>query len=374
MERKWKALLVGLIILALMGGPTIAYQCGRNSLLPELQQTGNRKQELEQELQQVQEQIQELEQDLEQAQERIQELERELEQARNPWKNVSLRIYLHLPREVNQTGYLQHIKNFTLAFDIVPSGITLVTDEDGNNYTVIYWNEEQNTKITVYIEAIVFRKVNTNILVDTSPHLYPILEDLIPNDTKSYLKPTLLSQSDDSTIIEQAKAIAGNLTNQSEIVNATILWVYQNVEWKCSADILEEYGFLWSDAVNTLRYRVGVCNNFANLAIALLRALGIPARYVQGFVANHAPTLKEALSGHAWVQVYYPKAGWINYDPTKGMVHLPQHIEFIVKADQILGYEVANADFTEEWYAVGLENNTVKIKYTVAVSPKEAEE
>ncbi len=58
----------------------------------------------------------------------------------------------------------------------------------------------------------------------------------------------------------------------------------------------------------------GVCQDFAHLMIAVLRAFGVPARYVSGYV--HRPN-KESQS-HAWCEAWVPDAGWVGLDPTNG--------------------------------------------------------
>jgi transglutaminase-like putative cysteine protease len=74
----------------------------------------------------------------------------------------------------------------------------------------------------------------------------------------------------------------------------------------------------------------GVCQDFAHLAIACLRSLGLAARYVSGYVETIPPPGKEKLSGidasHAWFSVFIPKSGWMDFDPTNNMIPTDQHI------------------------------------------------
>lgn len=80
-----------------------------------------------------------------------------------------------------------------------------------------------------------------------------------------------------------------------------------------------------STAVNTpaldaLAQRKGVCQDFAHIMIGCLRSLGLAARYVSGYLLTHPPEGQPRLIGadasHAWVQVYAPAAGWVDFDPT----------------------------------------------------------
>ena len=66
--------------------------------------------------------------------------------------------------------------------------------------------------------------------------------------------------------------------------------------------------------------RGGVCQDFAHLAVSCLRSVGLPGRYVSGYLETIPPPGKEKLQGadvsHAWASVLLPDAGWIDVDPT----------------------------------------------------------
>jgi len=76
--------------------------------------------------------------------------------------------------------------------------------------------------------------------------------------------------------------------------------------------------------------RRGVCQDFAHLAIASLRSLGLAARYVSGYLrtlpAEGRPALLGADASHAWFSVYCPDLGWIDFDPTNNLMPGPEHI------------------------------------------------
>jgi transglutaminase-like putative cysteine protease len=79
-----------------------------------------------------------------------------------------------------------------------------------------------------------------------------------------------------------------------------------------------------------LSFRRGVCQDFAHLAIGCLRAYGIAARYISGYVETlpepGKPRLVGADASHAWFSVYIPGTGWLDFDPTNNTVPLDQHI------------------------------------------------
>lgn len=69
-----------------------------------------------------------------------------------------------------------------------------------------------------------------------------------------------------------------------------------------------------------MQERRGVCQDFAHLQIAMLRSLGLAARYVSGYIRTYPPPGKPRLVGadasHAWLSLYCGGAGWIDIDPT----------------------------------------------------------
>ncbi len=76
--------------------------------------------------------------------------------------------------------------------------------------------------------------------------------------------------------------------------------------------------------------RRGVCQDFAHLQIACMRSLGLPARYVSGYLRTYPPAGKPRLVGadasHAWCAAWCPKSGWIDFDPTNDCVPQDGHI------------------------------------------------
>lgn len=76
--------------------------------------------------------------------------------------------------------------------------------------------------------------------------------------------------------------------------------------------------------------RRGVCQDFAHVQIACLRSLGLPARYVSGYIETVPPPgfikLAGADASHAWVSLYCPGIGWIDMDPTNNLLPSMQHI------------------------------------------------
>jgi transglutaminase-like putative cysteine protease len=81
---------------------------------------------------------------------------------------------------------------------------------------------------------------------------------------------------------------------------------------------------------DAFRLQKGVCQDFAHIEIACLRSMGIPARYVSGYLRTVPPPGKERLIGadqsHAWISAYCGRAGWIDFDPTNNSVVSADHV------------------------------------------------
>jgi transglutaminase-like putative cysteine protease len=79
-----------------------------------------------------------------------------------------------------------------------------------------------------------------------------------------------------------------------------------------------------------LQTRRGVCQDFAHLAIGGLRSMGLAARYVSGYLRTHPPEGQPRLLGadasHAWVAVFCPTRGWVDFDPTNDLQPWNEHI------------------------------------------------
>jgi transglutaminase-like putative cysteine protease len=79
-----------------------------------------------------------------------------------------------------------------------------------------------------------------------------------------------------------------------------------------------------------LEERRGVCQDFAHLMLACLRSLGLSARYVSGYLLTQPPPGQPRLIGadasHAWISLYCPRQGWVDFDPTNNLLPNLEHI------------------------------------------------
>lgn len=81
---------------------------------------------------------------------------------------------------------------------------------------------------------------------------------------------------------------------------------------------------------DVLEHKKGVCQDFAHLQVGCLRAMGIPARYVSGYIETLPKPGEKKLVGtdatHAWIAYFCPDEGWVEFDPTNNTLAMSQHI------------------------------------------------
>ena len=86
---------------------------------------------------------------------------------------------------------------------------------------------------------------------------------------------------------------------------------------------------------DALSAREGVCQDFAHIMIALVRGLGVPCRYVSGYLYRQTDAVVRSSDGatHAWIEALLPELGWVGFDPTNNLVAGEQHIRVAIGRD-----------------------------------------
>ena len=86
---------------------------------------------------------------------------------------------------------------------------------------------------------------------------------------------------------------------------------------------------------DALKARAGVCQDLAHIMIALGRRIGIPCRYVSGYLSPSADSRDRSAEGatHAWAEAYLPTLGWVGFDPTNDLLAGDRHIRVAVGRD-----------------------------------------
>jgi len=124
------------------------------------------------------------------------------------------------------------------------------------------------------------------------------------------------------------------------------------------------------DPVSTLKLGSGTCRDFALLMMEAVRSLGLAARFVSGYLVPSGRVDQKRLGGestHAWCEVYLPGAGWVEYDPTNGLVGNDELIRVAVVRDPRQAVPISGT-----W--TGFPSDFIEMTVDVAVTPDPPEE
>jgi transglutaminase-like putative cysteine protease len=78
------------------------------------------------------------------------------------------------------------------------------------------------------------------------------------------------------------------------------------------------------------RLKAGVCQDFAHMLLVMVRMLGMPARYVSGYICPNKNGMRGEGATHAWVEAYIPYYGWLGLDPTNNCIANDMHVRLAV--------------------------------------------
>jgi len=101
-------------------------------------------------------------------------------------------------------------------------------------------------------------------------------------------------------------------------------FVFENFEYKKGVTSVE------TQVDEILKLKAGVCQDFAHVLLVMLRLVGIPARYVSGYICPKNHELRGEGATHAWVEAYIPFYGWLGLDPTNNCIVSDKHVRLAV--------------------------------------------
>jgi hypothetical protein len=190
---------------------------------------------------------------------------------------------------------------------IEPFPTKLWVDADGNLIARFPVSAAQEGKITIEGYAI----IRKGEVVATLPNE---LISSIPASFEQYLKPEpLYWQSDNPVIQEAAKGITDVGNRELSTLKQALAFVSNKLSYPGE---IASYDLQRLGAVKALEKKVGVCMEYSDLLLSLLRAKKIPARAVYGDgLGSRVDRTLEGI-GHQWVGVWFPGHGWVPVDPT----------------------------------------------------------
>ncbi len=196
----------------------------------------------------------------------------------------------------------------TVIYDIVnPRRVAFIPD---------YSNESFEQKVISQDEFSKRVRVTAKMHAIKSRVPFPLAHGVVPQAVLKYLAPEKDRQSDDPVLRRLVKEITRQSLYAHEAANAILSWIADNLAFDTSISVPV-------DALSALQYRKAYCVGYSNLAVATLRAAGIPARvahgylppgYEWGFSKEYWGVKVNDGGYHAYLELYYPDTGWVFSD------------------------------------------------------------
>jgi len=234
----------------------------------------------------------------------------------------------HIRVSPSNISGVQRVIAASLSFSPKPQRQTSFTDFFGNSVSDITF-VEPHEKLVVRLTARVLvedvmREADLSTSLDQLGFEIARYWSVEPDSPQHFLAASPRVQ-----IVPDITDYAETVTAKSDSIHAKTLAlclaIHKDFEYDPKATDVE------TKPAEAFALKKGVCQDFAHVMISGLRALGIPAGYVSGFLRTTPPKGQTRLEGadamHAWVRVWCgAHMGWVEFDPTNAMVAGPDHI------------------------------------------------
>ena len=247
-----------------------------------------------------------------------------------------------VPQTFTSPSYNQFVEDFRVTFSVPPYATKKRTDRRGNQVVEATWDVPRvPISLTISLKAVnktTLQPLETDASFPPTP---------LPDDVKPYLSATRLAPSDNPQIIRMAKLLTSSAMTQFDAVQQILAWVVDHMSY-----VLKPKSY---SAIYSIRSGLGNCQNYSHVAAALMRAVGIPVRIVNGVtlgepyhvgVRGGRFTMRMAQGRHSWIEVYFPDLGWVPFDPQQMQLFVSNRF---IRVEIGLDNEETAADGTIMW-------------------------
>jgi transglutaminase-like putative cysteine protease len=226
----------------------------------------------------------------------------------------------------------QTLIDYKLEISPTPTEISEKVDFFGNTVTRFSIQKHHNElKVTAISQVLKDSSLLPNIISNPARHitLQDSLVALKGHDTdildaKQFAFESVLISNINSEIKDYAEVSFKPNRSVFDASYELMQRIYKDFEFD------PEFTNVATPIHEVMKEKKGVCQDFAQIAIACLRSVGLAAKYVSGYIETIPPAGKEKLVGadasHAWFSVYIPTFGWVDFDPTNNQIPKNQHI------------------------------------------------
>lgn len=216
----------------------------------------------------------------------------------------------------------QSVKSHTLSINKNPK-IERYTDFFGNTVGTFMILEPHNfLSIISEIEVITKEKIFPNDLKPVSEQWNELESIKHKPEFIDYLKYINFDGTD--SISELLKTKDLYTLSPFKIALELCEYIYTNFKYiQGITNVDSKLDHVW-------KLKAGVCQDFTNILLQMIRMLGIPARYVSGYICPNDSGSRGEGATHAWIEVYIPFYGWLGIDPTNNAIANEYHVRLAV--------------------------------------------
>ncbi|PKB16894.1 transglutaminase family protein [Flavobacterium sp. 5] len=228
---------------------------------------------------------------------------------------------------------INEIRLFPHNFDnqeVLDYQLFITNDPEVEYFRDYYGNRFANfNNLEAHQEMIIESRMTVRV---NHPRKIPAIDDTSVKDIEEEKSKdiTLLRLSYPETIIKQQEI--HNILETIAIENMSIITIAQ----LCNQYIFNNFTYtkgitnIETTIDEILDLKKGVCQDFAHVLLQLLRTIGIPSRYVSGYICPNESGLRGEGATHAWVEIYTPTQGWLGLDPTNNIWTMDNHVKLAV--------------------------------------------
>lgn len=188
----------------------------------------------------------------------------------------------------------------------------------------------RHRELTVVAESVVEFVADIAIPHTCEPAVWGLLDDAGTRERFfEYLEPSHFARPTEALVAFGRELGLSRVTDPMSLLRRLKHQLYDAFEYAPKSTRVD------SPIDDALAARRGVCQDFAHVMIALVRSVGIPCRYVSGYLYHNHQGDERSVDGasHAWIEAWLPSLGWIGIDPTNKTLAMDRHIRVAIGRD-----------------------------------------
>ncbi len=265
-----------------------------------------------------------------------------------------------VPQTYRSPSYNQTLEHFDLTFSTDPQKRENKTDARGNEIIKVTWtNPRSSINATIQLRTTNFTTLHP--LVIEAP--FPVQS--LPSDVRVYLAATSQVPAKDPDVVRIAQLLTESSQTQFDAVQKILTWIVDNMNY-----VLRPRQY---DAIYSISTSRGNCQNYSHLAAALMRAVSIPVRIINGLTLKEPYpikfqsgifTMRMGQGRHSWIEVYFPGLGWVPFDPQQMQLFVSNRF---IRVEVGLDNEETVNDGTVMWTRYSGTSGTIQFQETIDV-------